>query len=91
MNKITKNMLRIWISITSMMIFAMGWITLAHAQKPAPLTVQITEAAPSAAPADSLNLEPVPSLEDLTQSSKRPTISQPSVNFNMPRLRTRGS
>ena len=90
MNKITKNILRIWISITSIIVFAIGWITLAHAQKPAPLINQTTEVSS----VDGFpELAPIPSLEDLTQNSSQGQVTfiQPSVNFNMPRLRTRGS
>jgi hypothetical protein len=88
MNKITKNILRIWISITSIIVFAVGWITLAHAQKPVPLSTQIVE---FASPTNPVDLAPIPLFEDLTRSVNRPAFSQPNVNFNIPRLRTRGS
>ena len=88
MNKITKNLLRIWISIISVIVFTIGWITLAHAQKPAQLIYQSFE---TQTLSESSDLAPIPSLEDLTQNVSRPSISRPSVNFSMPRLRTRGS
>jgi len=88
MNKITKNILRIWISITSIIVFAIGWITLAHAQKPTPLTSQTAEVFSTS---ELPELAPIPSLEDLTDNLSQPVFIQPNVNFNMPRLRTRGS
>jgi len=88
MNKITKNILRVWISIASIIIFGIGWITLAHAQKPTPLNIQTVEVYTSTKP---FELAPILSFEDLIQSPNRPTVSQPNVNINMPRLRTRGS
>ena len=92
MHKITKNILRIWISVSSLILFAISWITLAHAQKPAPLASQIINSAPvMETVVESVELAPVPALEDLSQTANRPTISQPTINFNMPRLRTRGS
>ena len=93
MNKITKNILRIWISLSSLVLFAIGWIALAHAEKPAPLASQFTSTTTSiiVESVDSVELAPVPSLEDLTQTNNLPAISQPTVNFSMPRLRTRGS
>jgi hypothetical protein len=91
MNKIMKHILRIWITISSLILFAIGWITLAHAQKPAPLAIQTTnDASVVATIVDPVELAPVPSLDDFTQTINRP-ISQPTVNFSMPRLRTRGS
>ena len=88
MNKITKNILRIWITVSALVLFGLGWVALAHAQKPAPLADQFTN---NAATVETVELAPVPSLEDLAGTTNQPAISQPSVNFNMPRIRTRGS
>ena len=88
MNKITNHLLRLCISITSTFVFVVDWITLAHAEKPAPLNIQTVEIA---SPVDAIELAPITSLEDLTQNADRPAFSQPSINFNVPRLRTRGS
>lgn len=94
MSKITRKFLRIWILMTSTAIFFVGWIAIAHAPKPAPIIVE-----PVSAPVSSSMpvLDPVPSLEELTQNSSSSsgssqlTLSQPSVTLGMPRLRTRGS
>lgn len=93
MNKLTKNLLRIWISTTSVIAFAAGWIALAHAPKPAPLDIQSVAILSSieSPTTDSFDLEPVPSLEGLLQGSVQTATSQRSFNFNLPRLRTRGS
>ena len=88
MNKITKKILRIWITVSSLILFAIGWITLAHAEKPAPLALQVIDTAPQI---ETQELAPVLSLEDFSQTANRPTISQPTANIIMPRLRTRGS
>ena len=88
MNKITKNILRIWITVSALVLFGIGWVTLAHAQKPASLASQFTN---TASVVETVSLMPVPSLNDFTETINRPVISQPSVNFNMPRMRTRGS
>ena len=92
MNKTTKPLLRLWLSITSIFVFAAGWIALAHAPKPAPLATQIVDfASPAAVVASQTELAPVPSLADLAQTVSRTTFVQPNTNFNQPRLRTRGS
>ena len=91
MNKITKNILHIWITLSSLIVFAIGWIALAHAEKPAPLASQFTSTTSIVESVELVELAPVPSLDDLTQTNSQPAISQPSVNFSMPRLRTRGS
>lgn len=88
MNRLTKSLLRIWISTSSVGAFAIGWSALAHSPKPAPLQVQ---AASVSAPAELPTLDPVPSLEDLLQGSAASNAPQPSFVFSMPMLRTRGS
>ena len=91
MNKITKKILRIWITVSSLILFAIGWITLAHAEKPAPLALQMVDNASQTETTETLELAPVLSLEDFSQTANQPTISQPTANIIMPRLRTRGS
>lgn len=89
MNKITRTLLRIWLTLTSVAVFAVGWAAIAHSPKPAPLAIQSAELISAA---DIPDLEPIPSLESLTQGSARTTTSsQTGFNFSLPRLRTRGS
>jgi len=91
MNKTTKPILRLWLSITSILVFVAGWIALAHAPKPAPLSTQIVDFVAPAAEVFQPELVPVPSLEDLSQTVNTTTFVQPTTNFSQPRLRTRGS
>jgi hypothetical protein len=88
MNKITKTILRIWITVSALVLFGIGWVALAHAQKPASLADQFTN---NTIVVETVDLAPVLSLEELAGTTNRPVISQPSVNINIPRMRTRGS
>lgn len=88
MNKITRKILRIWISLSSMGVFLVGWVALAHAPKPAPL---VTQEAVVSVDTPLPSLEPVPSLESLVGGSGQLNFSQPNIAVNLPRLRTRGS
>ncbi len=88
MNRLTKSLLRIWISTSSVGAFAIGWSALAHSPKPSPLQVP---AGSVSTPAELPALDPVPSLEDLLQGPAASHSAQPSLVFSMPMLRTRGS
>jgi hypothetical protein len=87
MRKLTKTFLHLWISLVSVVAFAMGWFFIAHSQKPAPLVVPQVQIFTPIEPL----LEPIPTLNDLLKNevSTLPMIQNPSVTF--PRLRTRGS
>jgi hypothetical protein len=99
MIKPMKIALRIWIGLTAAVSFLLGWAMLAHAGKPAPLTVSAPPASSSAAaPLNLPALAPVPSLSDFannpaqSQQGLQPLQIQPSSPFtSMPSLRTRGS
>jgi hypothetical protein len=87
MHKLTKPILHLWISIVSIGAFVIGWAFLAHAEKPAPLTVTQPQTITISSP----SLEPIPSLEDYLQKDSQvvPVLQSPSITI--PRLRTRGS
>jgi hypothetical protein len=101
--KLFKLGLRLWIMLTSVLSFLMGWILLAHAPKP----VQPSFSTSSPASVDSIpTLAPLPSLDagngqnngNIFQSSPfsvQPPVqsfSQPSNNFApAPVFRTSGS
>ena len=87
MHKLTKTLLHLWISLVSVVAFALGWAFLAHAQKPAPLIATQVQVL---APGQSV-LEPIPTLDDYLKSGnlQSPVFQNPAVSF--PTLRTRGS
>jgi hypothetical protein len=89
MDKIIKTTLRLWLALTSLLALLSGWVLLAHAEKPAPLVSPQSQVSSLTIP----QLAPIPSLEQLQQSpDNSPQISNvPSVSFNFPILRTRGS
>jgi hypothetical protein len=87
MHKIIRSFLRLWISLVSVIAFAVGWFFIAHAQKPAPLIVPQVQ---FNSPTESL-LEPIPTINDLLNNDlSSPITLQNSIDF-FPRLRTRGS
>jgi hypothetical protein len=89
MNKWTKTGLRIWIAITSVVGMLLGWVTLAHAGKPAPLFPQSAQAA-QAQSIQIPDLQPVPSLQELRKNSA-PAANVPIFQFSFPVMRTGGS
>jgi len=89
MNKFTRVLLRLWISLMSVGTFAAGWVMLSHAQKPAPFNPAPQAEMASITSVDMPALAPVPSLEELLSSGQ--TMSQPVFIRALPRLRTRGS
>ena len=92
MQKLTKPLLHLYITLGSLVAFAIGWAFLAHSPKPAPLVLAPLEQAQiQASDFAQPTLEPIPSLNDyLKNGSSSVTVFQsPVVTF--PRLRTRGS
>ncbi|MHC1782636.1 MAG: hypothetical protein AB9891_07750 [Anaerolineaceae bacterium] len=97
--------LRIWIAFSSLLSFLGGWILFSHSGKPAPLlpnsagTFQASSLQGSTTMSPFPTLQPLPSLDNLTISSKnqvQPLQSLPSLsnflgNNSTPSLRTRGS
>jgi hypothetical protein len=92
MQKYSKTIMHLWISIVSLGAFVFSWVFLVHSPKPAPLAVvkpQISQASTS-----NQGLQPIPSLNDfLKAGSRQVQQSSPSFSTNtvQPRLRTRGS
>ncbi|MCA9937640.1 MAG: hypothetical protein KC418_03290 [Anaerolineales bacterium] len=94
MNKLTKILLRLWISLMSVATFVAGWAMLSHAQKPAPLTPTAPAQTTTNTTINMPELAPIPSLEELVGSNEtanQPVFVQPSVSTGFPRMRTRGS
>jgi hypothetical protein len=87
MHKLTKTLLHLWISLVSVVAFALGWAFLAHAQKPTPLIVSQAQALAPVQPV----LEPIPTLNDYLKNGnfQASAFQNPVVSF--PRMRTRGS
>lgn len=84
-NKLTKPLLRVWLSLASIAAFVTGWAALSHAPKPTPLAVPVVQVTVP-------DLPPVPDLQEL-RTGRRVTVPSISVNpsFGFPRLRARGS
>lgn len=80
-----RNLIKIWIVVTSAAAFLVGWILLGHSGKP-------VQAGALGQPAQ--QLAPLPTLAPLPDLSSgtglQPMQQQPSFNFS-PRLFTRGS
>jgi len=87
--KILKFGLRFWITVTSVVSFAVGWIMLVHSPKPAQLSLGSTSSVPT--------LEPLPPLSAFDSGSSnlqnQPLFSvQPRQRFgNNSFFRTGGS
>jgi hypothetical protein len=99
MDQLFRISLRLWLTITSLIAFLFGWVLLAHAQKPAPLVQSQSQAASSSTSSATVNmpqLAPIPSLQQLQKSPQTitnvaPIAPAPSISFNFPVMRTRGS
>jgi hypothetical protein len=92
MYKLTKKILRLWITVSSVSAFLFGWVVLAHAPKPSSLiTTPAAVVQQSLAPLDPL--APLPALDQLQDPSSSTLIQQGnlSTNIDIPRLRTSGS
>lgn len=93
MQKISKTIMHVWISLVSLGAFVFSWVLLVHSPKPAPL-VATQPRIVQAASIDQTGLQPIPSLNDLLNSGSRQVQSQQNTitaNTARPRLRTRGS
>jgi len=86
MKKLINKIIHLWIMLVSLFVFGIGWISLSHAEKPAPL-VQFT----NTSIVYQAELDSIPSLEEII--ADRGTSPAPSFNFvsSAPRLRTMGS
>jgi hypothetical protein len=94
--------LRIWITITSLLSFLVGWALLSHAPKPASIFSSQTTSSSVSAPAavDPLpTLVPIPSLDNILTNPNTTVNIQPLPSFTnntannnfFPSFRTRGS
>ena len=87
MHRLTKAILRIWITVVSSIAFLVGWAALAHSPKPEPLVTQpIAVVQESLAP-----LAPLPTLKQLQTAGGALQSQSPATTFSFPRLRARGS
>jgi len=87
MQKITKSIIHVWVSLASMAAFMFGWAIFAHTEKPAPLIVQ----QPPSMQLEVPSLEPIPSIDELVQSSSQSMQIFQKPASSLPRLRARGS
>ena len=95
--------LRIWITITSVLSFLVGWALLSHAPKPASIfSSQTTTSSSVSGPAavDPLpTLAPIPSLDSIISNPSSSVNLQPLPSFTnnattnnfVPQFRSRGS
>jgi hypothetical protein len=94
--------LRIWITITSLLSFLVGWALLSHAPKPASIFSSQTNLSSVSSPAavDPLpTLAPIPSLDSILTNPNTTVNLQPLPSFTnntsnnnfLPSFRTRGS
>ncbi len=82
--KLWKTLIRIWLTLASVVSFLVGWVALAHAPKPNQFNPSNVPAAP--------RLDPVPSLDDFTNSNRsQPQIVVRPRQQSMPVLRSGGS
>jgi hypothetical protein len=107
-----KSGMRIWIAITSLASFLGGWILFSHAGKPAPLfnsptqptkdtSAETTSSSTGVIVQALPTLAPIPSLDELTNTSNSPaaalnvqplpSISSSTTTQSFSRMRTRGS
>jgi hypothetical protein len=101
--RLTKIGLRIWIGISTVIGFLVGWMMLAHSGKPAPAGAALAQSASNvqsavSAPAAISTLPPIPSLDDLTggaqaaQVQPQPLPALPRISAgSFPRMRSGGS
>jgi hypothetical protein len=90
--------LRVWIAITSILSFLLGWALFSHSGKPAPLIVtQPGISQQSQSQFQAPNLPPVPSIDQLTSGNNSasvqalPSLPQTTSPNFYPRFRSRGS
>lgn len=92
MQKISKTIMHLWISLVSLGAFVFSWFLLVHSPKPAPLITSQPSSA-QAVSLDQTKLQPIPSLNDFLKSGSRQVQSLPNITTTtiQPRLHTRGS
>jgi hypothetical protein len=94
MQKISKTIMHLWITIVSLGAFIFSWLLLVHSPKPAPLAVLKPLIAQSSS-VSTTRLQPIPSLNDLLTSGSSRQVQTFQQNTNtfqsQPRLRTHGS
>jgi hypothetical protein len=93
MQKFSKTLIHIWISLVSLGAFVFSWALLVHSPKPAPLVNTQTNTTASTT-IDQTNLQPIPSLNDYLKSGSSQVQTQQNnitTSTVRPRLRTRGS
>ncbi|HSA99519.1 MAG TPA: hypothetical protein VLE49_02635 [Anaerolineales bacterium] len=83
--KLWKTLIRIWLTLASLISFLVGWVVLAHAPKPNQFKASNVQAAPK--------LDPVPSLDQVMNSDQSQAQSFLSVQpiQRRPVLRSGGS
>ncbi len=88
--KIWKNLIRVWLTLISLISFLVGWVVLAHAPKPNQFNPASVPPAPK--------LDPVPSLDQVMNSDQSQSqsffgvqSSQSVPQQQMPLLRSGGS
>jgi hypothetical protein len=85
--------LRVIIAVASLISFLGGWILFSHAGKPQPLFT--SQPAPDNSSFVAPTLQPIPSLNDLTNGGSSlqplPSLQNSPVIRRMPRMRTMGS
>lgn len=89
MKKLPTKLIRFWITLTFIVTFGIGWITLSHSEKPAALTPFQNKSFVSG-----VEFTPIPNLEELTTNTQNTnTTTSPSISFtrSVPRLRAMGS
>lgn len=91
MNAFTKNIIRIWIALTSLFAFAIGWITLSQAETTSSTPTQTSTTSEDGSTLTTVEFAPILSLDDLTTG--QPSSNNPgfTITTTTPRLRTMGS
>jgi hypothetical protein len=79
--------IRAWLSVTSLIVFIMGWAFLGHSGKPASGSPLVNSSSQQLAPLPTL--APLPQLDSGASIQMLPQQS-PNIAFQ-PRFRTRGS
>lgn len=94
--KLYRKALRIWITISSLISFLIGWVFLAHIPE-----TGLSTSTSATSSANTLNLPAIPSVKGLANTNSNsggvqlfsfnPSTSQQSQTTTLPGLRTRGS
>ena len=88
--KIWKSLIRVWLTLISLISFLAGWIVLAHAPKPNQFNPASVPAAPKLDPVPSLN-QVINSDDDQSRNFVQIQPAQPQPVQRMPALRSGGS